>query len=1135
MRYEVGLVLTADGRGLKGEVKLSREELKKLGIEAGKAERPVRNTGDALDRTGREARQAGQDFGRAESATRNLGGSFGSLKTAAAGIGLLLVAREAKQLVTGAVETERQFEKLERRIAFFTGSTKEMRRELAVAADIADRYAVAEAAVIDARAGLLPLEQANVISQKNALAVMTGLIDASKALAADQTQLKQVMFGLGQALSSSTVRAEEFNQVTEPLKSLPQAMNRAIAEMTDGTERNFRQMIVQGEVTNDLFANVLVRALQEFEGAGERSVDTLDGKFIELSNSWQRFERSITNSDLVKNGLDIVIRIVNAGTSLFEDEPLAPLADRIAEAEKRIDFLGRARAGLRSETAREDARRQLQASIDELAALRIELAADEAATEAATRKAEDDLRQKAEAAALSRIDAAPETTAQKAAAIREKIAAIRTDVEAGLVAAERAAPALEAYEKQLAKLLKAATGPDLTGRLTEGSSASVIAAQVAKIQTELELATARRGRIALEDFAGDFGGKLDLDLGGLVAFENIEASGEATRVLIDALADLRADLAGSDIRLDRMGLPADPALRATLLGNAVAIAELAGAEEQARLEIAAQADAEKARAEAARDAAEAHRRSAETIAESLTDLLSPYDKAVAAAKAWREEAVAGLDPKAAGYSGFLADAEKIYRAQLAEAREEQAGRERTALGRIGDALVALKSPYEQAVAAAKKWREETRAALEEAGVDAEAHAAKIEEVYAGRIARAERDRTERQEAALGTLSAALLQLQSPFEQATAAAEAWREDTREALEEAGLDAEAHAAKIEEVYAGRIARAEEDRAERQRRVVAGLDAALRSLEPSYSRSVAEAEEWATATREALAEAGLDASLYAERIDEVLGLRLARAYEDDLSRRRDWAAGVERGLKGLREETEDFASASETAIRDFSKAGEDAFVTMATGGKLAVRDLVDSVLEDFARLAYRKTIGAGIDSLLGKALGGLGSALTGSGAPTVTADDVPFIPVGEFHTGGVAGISGGASRRVRASAADILGAPRYHGGGVAGDEVLSVLKRGEPVFTPRQFDNMNGLIAGLAANAARPAAAPKIEVHTHTETPMRVEQRQTGNGGTRIDIFEQAEAKMAGRVRAKQGPLYDSIVSATNARPSFSGGSR
>src|SRR5690606_13749124 len=107
-----------------------------------------------------------------------------------------------------------------------------------------------------------------------------------------------------------------------------------------------------------------------------------------------------------------------------------------------------------------------------------------------------------------------------------------------------------------------------------------------------------------------------------------------------------------------------------------------------------------------------------------------------------------------------------------------------------------------------------------------------------------------------------------------------------------------------------------------------------------------------------------------------------------------------------------------------------------------------------------------------------------------DFGGIFAGVAHTGGIADALS-AGRTVPAAA--FAGAPRLHGGGIAGDEVPTILKRGEGVFTPEQMKALGG--------------PGKIEIDFNVINEfgpeVQVQKRQNGAGGVPDIIFRKAVA--------------------------------
>ena len=127
------------------------------------------------------------------------------------------------------------------------------------------------------------------LSLKESLDISKGLTSTSLALGAGTEQLNQVMFGFAQAMGSGVVRAEEFNQVTEPLPGIINRMEEAAGLATG----ELRQMINDGEVTSEMFKDLLIPALQSFTGEAEMMAETLQAQFGVLTNTFSALGEDI--------------------------------------------------------------------------------------------------------------------------------------------------------------------------------------------------------------------------------------------------------------------------------------------------------------------------------------------------------------------------------------------------------------------------------------------------------------------------------------------------------------------------------------------------------------------------------------------------------------------------------------------------------------------------------------------------------------------------------------------------------------------------------------------------------------------------------------------------------------------------
>ena len=251
---------------------------------------------------------------------------------------------------------------------------------------------------------------------------------------------------------------------------------------------------------------------------------------------------------------------------------------------------------------------------------------------------------------------------------------------------------------------------------------------------------------------------------------------------------------------------------------------------------------------------------------------------------------------------------------------------------------------------------------------------------------------------------------------------------------------------------------------------LAALERSLLGPYERAVAEINAWRAAQEAAYAAAGLSVEEYARTVEQVVAQRLAKAWEEEARRRErateGWLAGARRALADYAESAGNSADAAERAVTQGLQGMEDAFVQLATTGKLEFGSLVDSIIADLARITAQRTItGPLSEHLLG--------FLDDFGGSSPSAPPRPP-PIG--HSGGIAGAltrsRTGVDPRVFALA------PRLHRGGIAGelrpDEVPTILRRGEGVFTPEQM-------RALSPRSAEPQAV-RVEL-VNRGTPQRV----------------------------------------------------
>lgn len=179
--------------------------------------------------------------------------------------------------------------------------------------------------------------------------------------------------------------------------------------------------------------------------------------------------------------------------------------------------------------------------------------------------------------------------------------------------------------------------------------------------------------------------------------------------------------------------------------------------------------------------------------------------------------------------------------------------------------------------------------------------------------------------------------------------------------------------------------------------------------------------------------------------------KALRDDLVRQNETAS--ERLLRQWQNVTERLKEAQ----ADWLQNGIDGIVEFARTGKFEFGKFVEDVIADFARIQIRNMLGGPINTLLQGFTNFMTGAITGAiGGPSKTVQQAEYaksvglpMRVAGNHSGGLVGAEATFMRTVDSSI--FANAKRFHAGGLPGlrtDEVPTILKKGEGVFTPEQM---------------------------------------------------------------------------------------
>lgn len=198
--------------------------------------------------------------------------------------------------LTGSILNNIQaFEKVDTRLRELTDSSEEYAAAQKFISSQAEALNTDILTLADGYAKLLALQNSDVINQSQLEALVIGLTNAKAALGATDGDLERVLYGLSQGLSAGILRAEELNQVVEPLPGLLQSLDKAAGQGTGG----FRELVNDGEVTSDFFLQTLIPALEQYEGAAAKMTDTVTGSFQRLENSWVELSKAIGEGGVV--------------------------------------------------------------------------------------------------------------------------------------------------------------------------------------------------------------------------------------------------------------------------------------------------------------------------------------------------------------------------------------------------------------------------------------------------------------------------------------------------------------------------------------------------------------------------------------------------------------------------------------------------------------------------------------------------------------------------------------------------------------------------------------------------------------------------------------------------------------------
>lgn len=289
----LSLKLTADGRQLVATVNNADQVVEALGTTAQKTNARATALGTGLDKTASGARNAATGVGNLDDRAEAAGSELGKLTRVAAG---LWAAFEGARGISDIVGEVAAFQDIRTRLESLSGSAAAYADNQQYLIELSREQHKELTPLADSYARLLTLQQAGLVTQSQARSLTEGISNAQSALGASTEQVGQAMYGLSQALASPIVRAEDLNQVVEPLPGLLNQLDKAAGLPAGG----FRKLMLAGQVTSEFFRDTLIKALGTFDGAAAATGNNINALYRDISNAYTQaavaFENPINDT-----------------------------------------------------------------------------------------------------------------------------------------------------------------------------------------------------------------------------------------------------------------------------------------------------------------------------------------------------------------------------------------------------------------------------------------------------------------------------------------------------------------------------------------------------------------------------------------------------------------------------------------------------------------------------------------------------------------------------------------------------------------------------------------------------------------------------------------------------------------------
>lgn len=212
---------------------------------------------------------------------------LGLMNSAYTQVGATLTALVGIGTATMFVRDTGAAQLLDTRLKGLTGSAQEYVATQDYLSSSADKLNLKYIALANSYSRILTLQDAGIVTQTEGKSILEGLANAAAFTGATNAQLEQSLTGMAQAMSLGVLQTTELDQVGEPLPGILQK----IAAAAGKTTGEFRKFVGTGQVTSEMFKTYLIKALNEYAGAAEKTAGTINASFAHMGNEYQRLIR----------------------------------------------------------------------------------------------------------------------------------------------------------------------------------------------------------------------------------------------------------------------------------------------------------------------------------------------------------------------------------------------------------------------------------------------------------------------------------------------------------------------------------------------------------------------------------------------------------------------------------------------------------------------------------------------------------------------------------------------------------------------------------------------------------------------------------------------------------------------------